>query len=68
MSDTADLRWLVLWLAAKQETIDFDNYEGKTKEHLLGLVRVYRETMCAEDKELMEALKKAIKPEDWILL
>ncbi|KAF9068491.1 hypothetical protein BDP27DRAFT_1327126 [Rhodocollybia butyracea] len=67
-SDTNDLRWLVIWLAAEQFTIDFDNYKGKTREQLLGLVSVYRETMCAEDKELMEALKKAMKPADWILL
>jgi len=48
-------------------TIDFDNYEGKSKGELMGYVRIYREKF-REDEDFMVLLKKAIKPEDWNLL
>jgi len=66
-SDARDLRWLVDWLAGNEMTIDFDNYEGKSKGELMGYVRIYRENF-REDEDFMLLLKAAIKPEDWNLL
>ena len=66
-SDARDLRWLVDWLVGNEMTIDFDNYEGKSKGELMGYVRIYREKF-REDEDFMVLLKKAIKPEDWNLL
>lgn len=55
------------WLAGNEMTIDFDNYEGKSKGELMGYVRIYRENF-REDEDFMLLLKAAIKPEDWNLL
>ncbi|KAJ7222314.1 hypothetical protein GGX14DRAFT_352512, partial [Mycena pura] len=50
-SDARDLRWLVLWLATNDMTIDFEGYAGKTKEELLQFVRLYR-AKFEDDKAL----------------
>jgi hypothetical protein len=66
-TDSKDLRWLVHWLVEHNMTIEFNNYEGKSKEVLLNLVRVYRDS-SREDTELVEELQKAMTAEDWTLL
>ena len=66
-SDLRDLHYLVYWLADNKMTIEFELYQGKSKEELLKYVSLYQEKM-GQDQNLMEALKMAIKPEDWLLL
>jgi len=65
--DRRDLDYLVSWLVDNQMTIEFELYQGKTKDDLLKFVRRYREQV-GEDKVLMQALKLAMKPLDWDLL
>ncbi|KAF9443049.1 hypothetical protein P691DRAFT_713773 [Macrolepiota fuliginosa MF-IS2] len=66
-SDRRDLDFIVFWLADNQMTIEFELYEGKTKDELLKFVRTYREK-AGEDEPLTEALKTVVKPVDWDLL
>ncbi|CAA7269885.1 unnamed protein product [Cyclocybe aegerita] len=66
-SDRRDLDYLVSWLADNKMTIEFELYEGKSKDELLKFVRIYREQV-GENELLMEALKTAVKPLDWDLL
>ena len=48
-------------------TIEFEAYQGKTKVELLKYVRYYREKFN-QNKDLMEDLKLAMKPDDWELM
>ena len=66
-SDRRDLDYLVSWLVENQMTIEFELYQGKTKDDLLKFVKRYREQV-GEDEVLMQALKLATKPLDWDLL
>ncbi|KAF8340174.1 hypothetical protein F5887DRAFT_834704, partial [Amanita rubescens] len=63
-SDRRDLDFMVVWLADNDMTIEFDVYGGKSKGELLPFVRYYREQVRT-DKDLMEKLRKATKPDDW---
>lgn len=63
-SDVADLHWLVDWLAKNDMTIEFDQYQGKSKEELMVYMRAYREAFSG-DADLMQPLMKAMKPSDW---
>ncbi|PPR02501.1 hypothetical protein CVT24_002050 [Panaeolus cyanescens] len=66
-SDRRDLDYITLWLQENNMTIEFEEYQGKTKEELLVFVRKYREVL-AGNTEMEEALKAVIKPMDWDLL
>lgn len=66
-SDKRDLDFLITWLAENQMTIEFEAYQGKTKVELLKYVRYYREKFN-QNKDLMEDLKLAMKPDDWELM
>jgi hypothetical protein len=66
-SDKRDLYYMVTWLAHNKMTIEFDKYQGKSKAELLPFVQYYREQV-KDDKDLLEDLQKAMKPEDWALL
>jgi len=66
-SDKRDMDYLLIWLAENSMTIEFEKYEGKSKEQLLDYVRYYRNRL-SEDESLLEDLRKAMKPEDWDLL
>ncbi len=67
LSDKRDLDFIVAWLAVNNMTIEFEKYEGKSKEELLQFVRYYREQVEA-DKQTIDNLQKAMKPGDWALL
>jgi len=67
ISDRRDLDYLVAWLVDNEMTIEFELYQGKTKDYLLNFVRSYREQV-GRDEVLMQALKSAMKPLDWDLL
>ncbi|CCM00051.1 uncharacterized protein FIBRA_02077 [Fibroporia radiculosa] len=66
-SDKADIDFLVRWLAEYGMMIEFELYEGKSKDQLLDFVRQFRNRF-AEDEELMADLKKTLNPHDWELL
>ncbi|PPQ71407.1 hypothetical protein CVT25_012753 [Psilocybe cyanescens] len=61
---TADIELLLNWLAASEMFIEFEQYQGKCKPDLLGIVRVFRNKFIA-DVELMDTLQMVIKPDDW---
>jgi len=63
-SDRFDLEYLVYWLAENGMTIEFEKYEGKTKEQLHIYVKEFKE-VCDENEDLMDALQRAMKVEDW---
>jgi len=63
-SDRNDLEYLVYWLAENVMTIEFEKYEGKTKEQLRVYVKAFKE-VCDENGDLMDALQRAMKVEDW---
>ena len=63
-SDRSDLEYLVYWLAEHGMTIEFEKYEGKTKEQLHVYVKTFKE-VCGENEALMGALQRAMKVEDW---
>lgn len=67
LSDKRDLDYMVAWLASNDMTIEFEKYKGKSKAELLQFVRYYREQVEA-DKQTIENLQKAMKPDDWALL
>ncbi|EMD38753.1 hypothetical protein CERSUDRAFT_122328, partial [Gelatoporia subvermispora B] len=62
-SDTNDINFLILWLAERRITIQFESYRGKMKPELLLMVRRFRDKY-AESTELMESLR-SIMPDDW---
>jgi len=66
-SDKRDLDFMVTWLADNKMTIEFDKYQGKPRDELLRFVQYYWEQI-KDDKDLVEDLQKAMKPEDWALL
>ncbi|TDL22819.1 hypothetical protein BD410DRAFT_199766 [Rickenella mellea] len=66
-SDQDDLNFLIHWLEEHQMMIDFDHYQGKTKQELLVHVRQYRNRL-RENTELMESLANVLTPDDWKLL
>jgi hypothetical protein len=63
-SDRVDLDYLVYWLAEKGMTIEFEKYEGKSKEQLHVFVKAFKEA-CVGNEDLMDALQRAMKVEDW---
>src|SRR6266498_2846889 len=64
LSDKRDLDYLVSWLTENNMTIEFEKYQGKTKDQLLEYVRAYVE-VSKEEEELMGDLKAAMKSDDW---
>ncbi|KAF9559778.1 hypothetical protein CPC08DRAFT_637319 [Agrocybe pediades] len=66
-SDQADLEFMIVWLAANDMQIEFELYQGKTKEQLLDIVRVFRNRFIG-NTELMADLESIMKPADWELL
>ncbi|KDR77350.1 hypothetical protein GALMADRAFT_210405 [Galerina marginata CBS 339.88] len=66
-SDQADLDFIIYWLEENKMTIEFELYQGKTKEELLNFVRRYRNRFH-ENAKLMEAMENVVKPDDWKLL
>jgi hypothetical protein len=66
-SDRRDLDYLIVWLGENEMTIEFELYQGKTKDDLLKFVRRYREEV-GKNEVLIQALKSAMKPPDWDLL
>ncbi|KAH9474864.1 hypothetical protein JR316_0013332 [Psilocybe cubensis] len=63
-SDQADIEFMLNWLAASEMFIDFEQYQGKSRSDLLGIVRVYRNKFIS-NTDLMDTLKMVMRPEDW---
>lgn len=50
-------------------TIGFEQYQGKSKDTLLALVRELRDVILSEDHtELLGALRNVVENDDWHLL
>ncbi|KDQ11380.1 hypothetical protein BOTBODRAFT_35458 [Botryobasidium botryosum FD-172 SS1] len=67
LSDQRDLRYLVRWLTDNGMTIEFEQYQGKSKEELMQYVRTLRDVF-SEDTDFVQTLRQAVKPADWDLL
>ncbi|KAF9530517.1 hypothetical protein CPB83DRAFT_810353 [Crepidotus variabilis] len=63
-SDRRDLEYLLEWLVENEMTIEFEQYQGKSKKDLLVFVKGFKD-MSEEDEELMITLQRAMKATDW---
>ncbi|KAK7036752.1 hypothetical protein VNI00_011418 [Paramarasmius palmivorus] len=64
-SDLEDVKFLVNFLAEKQEHVAFDEYAGKPREALLKHVGVlWEHFVLHEDTDSLETLQKVLKPDD----
>ncbi|KIL67782.1 hypothetical protein M378DRAFT_9060 [Amanita muscaria Koide BX008] len=69
MSDRQDIEYLILWMSNRSMTIDFEQYQGKSKDTLLALVRELRDVIHSEDHtEMLGALRNVVTNDDWHLL
>jgi len=56
-------------MSNKGMTIDFEGFQGKSKDTLLCLVRELRSVIRSEDDTaLLDALRSVIEDDDWNLL
>ena len=68
-SDRRDIEYLINWMSNKGMTIDFEGFQGKSKDTLLCLVRELRSVIRSEDDTaLLDALRSVIEDDDWNLL
>lgn len=64
-SDRRDINYLISWMSDKRMTIDFEGYEGKTKDILLDMVRQLRDVLRLEENTgLMDELRSVVSEDD----
>ncbi|KAF8964813.1 hypothetical protein BDZ97DRAFT_865663 [Flammula alnicola] len=66
-SDQSDIDFLLYWLAENDMKIDFEKYQGKTRDELLCYVRQYHDKFH-DNTDLVKVLDSVVRPDDWELL